>query len=170
MITKEFPNIPVHIDRMGSRSPFYVASLGMPIVGLNIPLAYALAKDIETTKKFLGSTIGVYAEHARQTHHKFKDAQNHEFLDAFVKDFAKHGWIYGVVLKENQSNIVEAVLKNKTEIDAFFEVSDAGYNLSKVSRTIFVPSEKFTRQNWKFEYNLKDLENIIDFKREELVK
>lgn len=164
MTTKEFPDIKAdHIKNMVNNNPTYVPSLGLPLNMINIALAYALAKDIETTKRFLGSTIDVYAKIARQERPRVKDNHDHEFLDAFVKDFAKGEWIYGIVLSENDPNKVENILINHLEMQAFFEETSAGYNPTKVSRTIFTPTSKYTHRIWKFEYNSADLMNIKDF-------
>ena len=57
MIAKEFPDIVVDIKHDGSDLPFYVGSLGVPVAGVSVPLAYALAAGIKNSQKFLGGTM-----------------------------------------------------------------------------------------------------------------
>ena len=80
-----------------------------------------------------------------------------------INHFIKHSWVYGVALKDNDSNSVETVITTQKEVQDFFEENEAGYNLNKVERTLFVPSNKYTHTVWGFQYDPKQLLTVSDY-------
>jgi len=162
MAIKEFPDIQVELKYVGSKSPFYVGALGVPVVGPSVPLAYSLAVGIENTQKFLGATIDVYADGARQASQEKRQVSNDEFLRILVGEFAGNGWVYGIVLDETQPNTIERLLKNKEEMQDFLQDDSFGFDPQKVVRTVFVPTERYTNHTWGFDYKPEGLERMLD--------
>ena len=162
MTMKEFPDIQVELKRMGSKNPFYVGALGVPVAGPSVLLAYALATGIENTRKFLGATIDVYANGARQVSQKEGQFCDNEFLGTLIGEFTKGSWVYGVVLDEKQPNKVERLLKTREEMQEFLKIDGFGYDSQKVARTVFVPTERYTKHTWGFDYNPEGLERMVD--------
>ena len=164
MIVKEFPDIKVDLKYYGSKNPFYVGALGVPVAGPSVLLAHALAAGIEHSHKFLGATIDVYANGARQVSEEGKRVSDEEFLTNLVGEFAKHDWIYGVVLDEAQANHAERILRTREEMYTFLRGKLPGYDQKLVARTVFVPTERYTQQVWGFGYNPESLGKMVDFK------
>jgi len=162
MIIKEFLDIQVELKHKVSENSFYVGALGVPVAGPSVPLAYALAAGIENTQKFLGATIDVYADGARQISQEKRQVSNDEYLRTLIREFAEYGWVYGVVLDENQPNIAERLLKTREEIQDFLQDDGSEYDSQKIARTIFVPTEKYTNHTWGFDYKPKGLERMVD--------
>jgi hypothetical protein len=162
MAIKEFPDIQVELKQMGSKNPFYVGALGVPVAGPSVPLAYALAAGIENTQKFLGATIDVYADGARQASQEGRQVSDDEFLRTLVGEFAEDGWVYGIVLDGNQPNKTERILKTREEMQDFLQGDGFGYDPQKVARTVFVPTERYTSHTWGFDYKPEGLEKMID--------
>ena len=127
----QFPDVKVEIKGPGSRNPFFVGALGVPLGGASEPLARAFAQDIEGTGLFYGATIDVIGNGIRG-----RDAWAHfddiKLMDELISEFAdpRNGLVYAVAidnnaeggapLEKNKPYKAEKVLTTKKEMLDFW--------------------------------------------------
>ena len=68
--------------------------------------------------------------------------------------------MHGVVLDEAQTNTLQERLTTAEDMKKFF--GGKRYDVQRVDRTLFVPSDRFTRYFWDFTYSPENLERMID--------
>jgi len=157
----EFPDVTVDIKYKIETDPFFVGSLGVPVVGESVYLAYSLKAGIENTNKLIGGTIDEIANGARNIPNipdLYKRRSDEDYLRCMIGEFARKKLVYGVALKEDEIK-VEKILKNDKEIRNFL-IGELFFDESKVKRTVFVPSDWFTCIAWGFEYKIEDLQTV----------
>lgn len=169
----QFPDVKVEIKGPGSRNPFFVGALGVPLGGASEPLARAFAQAIEGTGLFYGATIDVIGNGIRG-----RDAWAHfddiRLMDELISEFAdpRNGLVYAVAidnnaeggapLEKNKPYKAEKVLTTKKEmLDFWGSFDDAVGRYARVDRTAFVPSPRFTKQVFGFDYEPNQLERLI---------
>jgi len=165
-IIKEFSNIKVDIKGRGSKDSYYIDNLGIPLNNTSETLAYALASEIEKTNRFIGATIDFYAKGVRgydESEDKFLFRD--QCLHWLIEYFAKKELVYGIVINHKKISKTPRILESASQMKEFFQKEGNWHDSKKVAGTIFVPSEKYTKYIWGFDYKLKDLKRFIDFKQ-----
>ena len=167
MAYKEFPGVLVTLSdnvMLTSQNPFYVSSLGVPVLGVSVPLAHCIADAVEKPKQFLGVSLDVYAAGVRKTSERYARISESDVLYEVVTEFARRKWLYGIILSRKIPNKVERIASDHKQIFEFV-VGQKVYDEERMQRLIFVPTERFTQHIWKFSYDPKNLEKIIDHKK-----
>ena len=160
MTIVEFPDVKFKLPKgMASQNPFFIGSLGVPIVGECVPLAAALAAGIENTRRFVGGTIDEIVNGIRRTDNtEYQKISSGICLDDLTSEFAKNRMVYVVMLKYGGPQFeVDAILETPNEMYGAVRIAD------ELPRAIFVPSENFTKRAWNFTYSKEALRRAIPY-------
>lgn len=164
----EFPNVKVRMKKKIESfedNPFYQGSLGVPMDKLTESLAYSLLAGVQNTGKMVGGTYHLYAHGAKTFTEEIevKQTPNSKFLSKLITEFAEKGWVHAVVLDKSDPNKVEEVLETRVDMLDVLTGKIGNYNWRILSRTVFVPSPKYTKDYWGFNYELGSLKKAVDF-------
>ncbi len=172
----EFPKVKADIKHSGLDNPRYLdIVVGGEKSALANALAYALAHGVENVHKFVGATIDEYLLGAENMVPAILNLEDSEWeaLNVFVRQFAAQGWVYGVTLSEKIlfGAGKYAILQTPQEMEKHIQGKSKNYdrhtvetNHGRINKLFFVPSPKFTREIWGFNYTNNDLvEKIVKF-------
>ncbi len=164
MNVREFPN--VEVDKLPkllpSKNPFTIGALGIPLVNPYIELVSSMIASVENSGKLLGGTIDLYVQGANNIC-SYKISED-EGLQVMSNEFNRKNLVYAVVLASKDPLKAEKVIAKGDEMREFLGNHDFIYDEDGVrDRTLFVPSPHFMGCAFNVDYEIKDLENMIDF-------